>query len=137
MYPHLLLFHSHCCVYLGPRTLTSYLSQSVWTLLPVYCDLCQVLLAIQGFDPAEFTFSEASEANYKLYNRLAGNSFTSSVAGACILGLVLGILLKDGSGQWFGCIICGDNMAGCPYLNLAKSFAHMCMRIRSSMLATS
>ena len=53
--------------------------------------LCQVLLAIQGFDPAEFTFAEA---NYKLYNRLAGNSFTSSVAGACMLGLLLGILMK-------------------------------------------
>lgn len=61
----------------------------------------QALLAIQGFDPADLVFTER---DYRLYNRLAGNAFTSSVCGACILALTLGVLCRRSSGEWLGCV---------------------------------
>jgi hypothetical protein len=49
-------------------------------------------MACQGFDPRDFLFSEG---DYKVYAGLAGNSMTSSVVGAAVFGLIMGVLVKD------------------------------------------
>ena len=53
-------------------------------------------MACQGFDPRDFLFSEK---DYKLYAGLAGNSMTSSVVGAVMFGLIMGVLVKDADGK--------------------------------------
>lgn len=60
---------------------------------------CQVLMAGQGFEVSDFIWTEKS---YRVYNRLAGNTVTTSVLGALVVGLTLGILLKDDSGRCLG-----------------------------------
>ncbi|CAL1143890.1 unnamed protein product, partial [Cladocopium goreaui] len=46
----------------------------------------QALLAGQGFDPRDFLWSGSK---YNLLTRLAGNGMTTSVVGACFVGLIL------------------------------------------------
>ena len=48
-------------------------------------------MAAQGFAPKDFIWSEQ---DYSLYCFLGGNAMTTSVAGACLLALVLCVFLN-------------------------------------------
>lgn len=67
-------------------------------------------MAAQGFHPSDFIWSEQE---YNLYCSLAGNAMTTSVAGACLLGLVLCVFLNMDPPQhlelvkvWSGAVHC-------------------------------
>ncbi len=53
----------------------------------------------QGFDVADFVWSEH---DYKLYNKLAGNTVTTAVLGAVIMGVTFVILCKNQDGVPLG-----------------------------------
>jgi len=56
----------------------------------------EALLAGQGVDCRDMVYTER---DYRLYNLLAGNAMTSSVLGACVMGLTLTFLAKDAEGR--------------------------------------
>ena len=64
-------------------------------------DPVQALLAAQGIDCRDMVYTER---DYRLYNLLAGISMTSSVVGACCMGLTLAFLAKDAEGRFLACM---------------------------------
>lgn len=57
---------------------------------------CQALMAGQGFKVDDFLWTEKA---YRSFNRLAGNTVTTSVLGALVMALVFGVLLRNSDGQ--------------------------------------
>lgn len=75
----------------------------------------------QGFDVADFVWSEQ---DYKLYNKLAGNTVTTSVLGAVIMGLTFAVLVKNPDGSLLGAYHKKSILLHCDMLFLThlKSF---------------
>ena len=78
-------------------------------------DPVQALLAGQGVDCRDMVYTER---DYRLYNLLAGNAMTSSVLGACVMGLTLTFLAKDAEGRFLACMA-----SVCPNSEYAVSLA--------------
>jgi hypothetical protein len=53
-------------------------------------------MAGQGFKVDDFLWTEKS---YRSFNKLAGNTVTTSVLGALVMGLGFGVLLRDNDGR--------------------------------------
>ena len=75
---------------------SSVLTTSSWSLSPCFP---QALLAGQGLDPHDFLFTER---DYRAYNKMAGNCCTTSVLGAAVTAILLGVLYKREDGQRHG-----------------------------------